>query len=105
MWRRQIRVVKKIEAVWGRSGARNGAMRVRGRRYEKNYPKTRGKGLRSESTDAKKHEVERGRDSRCILIRRKSGVRSRAMQGRRFVKNDPKVNEQETDGGEPSWAA
>ena len=73
-------------------------MRVRGRRYEKNYPKTRGKGLRSESTDAKKHEVERGRDSRCILIRRKSGMRRRAMQGRRFEKNDPKVNEQGTDG-------
>ena len=46
----------------------------------------------------KKHEVEGGRDSRCILIRRKSGVRRRAMQGRRFEKNDPKVNEQGTDG-------
>ena len=46
----------------------------------------------------KKHEVERGRDSKCILIRRKSGVRSRSMQGRCFEKNDPKVNEQGADG-------
>ncbi len=46
----------------------------------------------------KKHEVEGGRDSKCILIRRKSGVRSRSMQGRRFEKNDPKANEQGTDG-------
>ncbi len=43
----------------------------------------------------KKHEVEGGRDSKCILIRRE---RSRAMQGRRFEKNDPKLNEQRTDG-------
>ena len=40
----------------------------------------------------KRHEVEGGRDSKCILIRRKSGVRSRAMQGRRFETNVPKIS-------------
>ena len=45
-----------------------------------------------------RHEVKGGGDSKCILIRRESGVRSRAMQGRRYEKNDPKESGQGTDG-------
>ncbi len=46
----------------------------------------------------KRHEVKGGRDSKCIFIRRESGVRSRAMLGRRYEKNDPKESGQGTDG-------
>ena len=45
-----------------------------------------------------RHEVKGGRDSKCILNRRESGVRSRAMLGRRYEKNDPKESGQGTDG-------
>ena len=64
--------------------------RITRRQEEKDYDRNR--------LMLRKHEVERGRDSKCIFIRRKSGVRSRSMHGRRFEKNDPKVNEQGTDG-------
>ncbi len=64
--------------------------RITRRQEEKDYDRKR--------LMLKKHEVEGGRDSKCILIRRMSGVRSRSMQGRRFEKNDPKVNEQGTNG-------
>ncbi len=43
-------------------------------------------------------DFDRKRLTNCILIRRKSGVGSRAMQVRRHEKNDPKVNEQGADG-------
>ena len=45
-----------------------------------------------------RHEVKGGRDSKCILIRKVSGVRSRAMLGRRYEKNYPKESGQGTDG-------
>ena len=45
-----------------------------------------------------RHEVKGGRDSKCILIRKESGVRSRAMLGRRYEKNYPKEGGQGTDG-------
>ena len=45
-----------------------------------------------------RHEVKGGRDSKCIFIRRESGVRSKAMLGRRYEKNDPKESGQGTDG-------
>jgi len=45
-----------------------------------------------------RHEVKGDRDSKCILIRSESGVRSRAMLVRRYEKNDPKESGQGTDG-------
>ena len=45
-----------------------------------------------------RHEVKEGRDSKCILIRKESGVRSRAMLGRRYERNDPKESGQGTEG-------
>ena len=45
-----------------------------------------------------RREVKGGRGLKSILNRIESGVRSRAMLGRRYEKNDPKESGQGTDG-------